>query len=230
MVTAERFSQISGSYWSSLLPQLSKFVAISNQGTREFTDPISLMSSPRRHPLVTETAFVAWMTCTLNGAEESARNRLAAVWNQVPLAQPLDPTEMNDVVSIASQLSALRDIEELGLTTIEPKLSGCGFISGGTPDFIGDLSVGSEHGTVLGEIKMVNRNFRSADYRQMVCYLALYYARTHRILEYLWLVNPIRGTVMHIDVDSFFMLTRGQASSQAVPELVYEWSSPGVSP
>ena len=53
----------------------------------------------------------------------------------------------------------------------------------------------------------------------------------HRdLLEFLWLVNPIKGVVTHIDVDSFFMLVRGQPASEAVSELLYEWSAPGVSP
>lgn len=231
MTTAERFSQTSGSYWSSVLPNLSKFVSISNQATRDFTDPITLASDPPRRPLVTETAFVAWKTGSeIVDAEHEARERLAAVWNQIPMADPLDRAELRDAVLLVHQLSLLRDIPELSRFSIEPGIPGCGFISGGTPDFVADLSVGERDGRVLGEIKMVDRLFRSVDYRQMVCYLCLYFAAHRDLLEFLWLVNPVRGVVTHIDVDSFFMLVRGQPASESVSELLYEWTAPGVSP
>jgi hypothetical protein len=230
MVTAEKFSQIAGSYWSSLLPRLSSFVSLSNSGAQRFSDPLSLASSPRRRPLVTETAFVAWKSGALAGAEDVARARLAVLWNQIPLSDPLTQFEMLDAIVIISRLESIAEIGGICDVTIEPSLPGCGFLDGGAPDFLATINVESKMGQVLGEIKMVERQFRSVDYRQMVCYLVLYYAKHSKILEYLWLVNPIRGIFVPIDVDSLFMLVRGQPSSEAVPEIVYEWSSPGVSP
>lgn len=230
MITAERFSQTSGSYWSSVLPNLAKFVSISNQTTRHYADPITLTSDPARRPLITETAFVAWKTGDTSGAEDLARQRLRAVWNQVPMARPLDRAEELDVLRLTRRLSLLQDIPELSAFQIEPVVAGCGFISGGTPDFLASLVAGERRGRVLGEIKMVERFFRSVDYRQMVCYLCLYFSAHRDLLEFLWLVNPIKGVVTHIDVDSFFMLVRGQPASEAVSELLYEWSAPGVSP
>ncbi|MBN3507931.1 hypothetical protein JYB55_03655 [Mycolicibacterium septicum] len=146
------------------------------------------------------------------------------------MTDALGEDELCDVRVIAERLEALREINGLVDIVIEPELAGCGFISRGVPDFIGKVQIPKVSGLVLGEIKMVERPFRSVDYRQVICYLTLYFAQHGRILDYLWLVNPIRGTLVHIDVDSFFLLTRGQASSEAVPELAYEWSSPGVSP
>ncbi len=230
MITAERFSQTSGSYWSSVLPSLSKFVGISNQATRHYADPVVLTSDPARRPLVTETAFVAWKSGDLSSAEEVARLRLRAVWNQIPMARPLDHIEERDVEQLTRQLFLLQDIPELTAFQIEPVLPGCGFISGGTPDFVANLVAGERQGRVLGEIKMVDRLFRSVDYRQMVCYLCLYFSAHRDLLEFMWLVNPIKGVVTHIDVDSFFMLVRGQPASESVSELLYEWSAPGVSP
>lgn len=230
MITAERFSQTSGSYWSAVLPNLAKFVAISNQATRQYADSITLTSEPSRRPLITETAFVAWKTGDASDAEELARERLRAVWNQIPMARPLDRSEERDVERLARQLSMLQEIPELSEFVIEPAIAGCGFISGGTPDFVATLVAGDRQGQVLGEIKMVERLFRSVDYRQMVCYLCIHFSAHRDLLEFLWLVNPIKGAVVHIDVDSFFMLVRGQPASEAVSELLYEWSAPGVSP
>lgn len=230
MVTAEKFSQIAGSYWSSLLPRLSNFVTLSNNGAQHFSYPLILESAPRRRPLVTETAFVAWKNGRMEGAEEIARARLAVLWNQIPLSDPLTTTEISDADIIAKRLTSISEIGGIYNVTIEPLLQGCGFLDGGAPDFLATIEVESKTGLVLGEIKMVERHFRSVDYRQMICYVALYYAQHSKILEYLWLVNPIRGIFVPIDVDSLFMLVRGQPSSEAVPEIVYEWSSPGVSP
>lgn len=230
MVTAEKFSQIAGSYWSSLLPRLSSFVALSNSNAQHFAEPLYLRSIPARRPLVTETAFVAWKNSSLVGSEEIARSRLAVLWNQIPLSESLTSLEWLDVEVIHNRLKSISDIGGISELTIEPSLPGCGFLDGGAPDFLATIDVDSRTGSVLGEIKMVDRHFRSVDYRQMVCYLILHYAQYSKILEYLWLVNPIRGIFVPIDVDSLFMLVRGQPSSEAVPEIVYEWSSPGISP
>lgn len=230
MVTAEKFSQIAGSYWSSLLPRLSNFVTLSNNGAQHFAHALTLKSAPRRRPLVTETAFVAWKNGRLEGAEEIARSRLAVLWNQIPLAEPLSRSELSDAATISTRLDSISNIGGIYDVTIEPRLQGCGFLDGGAPDFLAKIEVESKTGLVLGEIKMVERHFRSVDYRQMICYVVLYYAQHSKILEYLWLVNPIRGIFVPIDVDSLFMLVRGQSSSEAIPELVYEWASPGVSP
>jgi hypothetical protein len=230
MVTAERFSQIAGSYWSSLLPRLSNFVSIANKRAQQFGEPLELTSSPLRRPLVTETAFVAWKNGTLADAEDIARARLAVVWDQVPIVDSLSPFEWHDVEVIRNRLEGLREIGGIKDLSIEPILAGCGFLASGAPDFVATIEVQGRAALVLGEIKMVERHFRSVDFRQVICYLALYYAQHAKILEYLWLVNPIRGVLIVIDVDSFFALVRGQPSSEAVPELVYEWSSPGVSP
>jgi hypothetical protein len=230
MVTAEKFSQIAGSYWSSLLPRLSSFVSLSNNNAQHYADPLTLTSLPQRRPLITETAFVAWKTGSLADAEHIARSRLAVLWNQIPMEDPLTGLEWLDVEIIHARLQSLQEIGGIDDVTIEPFLPGCGFLDSGAPDFLATINIDSTPKQVLGEIKMVERHFRSVDYRQMVCYLALYYAQNSKILDYLWLVNPIRGIFVPIDVDSLFMLVRGQLSSEAVPELVYEWSSPGISP
>ncbi|MCG7632625.1 hypothetical protein MHN80_09910 [Gordonia McavH-238-E] len=230
MVTSERFSQIAGSYWTSLLPRLSHFVSLSNAAAEQYAEPLLLISSPARRPLITETAFVAWKTKAMNGAEEIARSRLAVLWNQIPMADAISESEHADVDLIRTRLEAIEQIVGVNDLVVEPSLPGCGFLEGGAPDFLARVAVEPRPGLVLGEIKMVERQFRSSDYRQMICYLVLYYAQNSKILEFLWLVNPVRGVVVRIDVDSLFMLVRGQPSSEAVPEIAYEWSSPGVSP
>jgi hypothetical protein len=83
---------------------------------------------------------------------------------------------------------------------------------------------------VVGELKTVDRNFRSVDYRQVVAYVVLQYAATSEVFDFLWLANPLRGTLVSIDVDSFFWLTRSQSSDEACAEIAYDWAAPGVSP
>lgn len=235
MTSAERFAQVSGSYWRSLFPKLEHFVRFSNGAASRYTEAVSFTSDSNRHIVVSETAFVLWLW-HLTGREgdfdlafAEASARLSVVWDQGDFSPTLAMDERADVSAILENMLAierwrgLRDIEG------EPKLPGCGVISGGSPDFYGVLPGAVRNLTVVGEFKTVNRSFRSVDYRQLVVYLVLHWAATRELLDVLWLANPLQGTLVPIDVDSFFWLTRSQGADEAVAELANEWASPGVS-
>lgn len=235
MISAERFAQVSGSYWRSLFPKLENFVRFSNGGTSQFTDPVKFTSEANRHIVLSETAFVLWLW-HLAGQEqdfdlafEAASARLSVVWDQGDFSARLEDSERADVAAIRGNMVAIEGWAGLKDIVGEPTLPGCGVISGGSPDFFGALPGISRGLAVVGEFKTVDRSFRSVDYRQLVVYLVLHWASTRELLDVLWLANPLRGTVVPIDVDSFFWLTRSQGADEAVAELANEWASPGVS-
>ena len=235
MISAERFAQISGSYWRSLFPKLENFVRFSNGAASRYAEPVRFTSDANRHIVLSETAFVLWLW-HLAGEEQDvdkafveASSRLSVVWDQADFSSTLEESERADVDAIRGNMLAVEGF--IGLRNIvgEPELPGCGVISGGSPDFFGTLPSRARDLAVVGEFKTVDRSFRSVDYRQLVVYLVLHWAATRELLDVLWLANPLRGTLVPIDVDSFFWLTRSQGADEAVAEIANEWASPGVS-
>ena len=79
-------------------------------------------------------------------------------------------------------------------------------------------------------MKCVDRAFRSADLRQLVCYVVLYYSELRRLPDLLAVVNPLRGTALEIGLDEFFESVVGSSAADVVNALLVEWSSVGVSP
>lgn len=236
MISAERFSQIAGSYWSAQLPRLSHFVRTSNTTARQYAEPVAMQSSHDRHAVVTETAFVMWKAEISGDAVDPAEafaeasRRLSVVWDQADFSPSIEPQEANDATALLGNIRRLITFTGLQDVVVEPPLLGCGVVSGGTPDFQGRLWKADQERLVVGELKTVDRNFRSVDYRQVVAYVVLQYAATSEVFDFLWLANPLRGTLVSIDVDSFFWLTRSQSSDEACAEIAYDWAAPGVSP
>lgn len=235
MISAERFAQVAGSYWSTQFPRLEHFVRVSNLSVQSFGRTLELKSSHDRHAVVTEAAFVMWKAehtgtpLDPQSAFTEASSRLSVVWDQVDYSSDLSGDESDDILALHENIQALESISGLQDIVIEPSLPGCGVVSGGRPDFSARAGLSGSR-SLVGEIKTVQRNFRSVDYRQVVAYVVLTYASTHEVLDDLWLANPLRGTLAVVDVDSFFWLTRSQPSDEACAEIVYDWANPGVSP
>jgi hypothetical protein len=237
MMSAERFAVISGSYWSSIFPRLEHFVRVSNSGSRVFDSPIELDSAAKRHPFVTETAFLMWKSVMIDGveldtraAQSTARVRLAAVSRQVSLGPDLTSVENSEAEMIAGRLLRyFRVLKNLSQVEIDPKLPGCGPISGGTPDL---LAVDSSYGVgvqIMAEIKTVNRKFRSTDIRQLIIYLVLYFAQYEYLPSVVMVVNPLLGRSIEIGVDDLFEFTSGRSGQDVMSELLFEWSTSGTS-
>lgn len=235
MISAERFAQESGSYWRAVFPKMEHFVRFSNGVASRYAPAAVFQSDPNRHIVISEAAYVRWLWHLRGEADdvdrsfEVASKRLAVVWDQGDFAPGLEDVEREDVDAIFQNMVALRGWSGLAGIVGEPRLPGCGVISGGSPDFFGSLAGEKRTVQMVGEFKTVKRSFRSVDYRQLVVYLVLQWAATKELLDVLWLVNPLQGTLVPIDVDSFFWLTRSQSADEAVAELASEWASPGVS-
>ena len=237
LLTAESFAAGNGSYWSAVLPRLDHFVRISNAGPREFAAPIA-MPDTRRQSFVSETAFYLCAQYASSAvkpdfqqAQARARSRLRQLAPHLRLEEPLTTDERLFALVLAQRLNAFcSESRSLRSVQIERRLPGCGWISGGLPDLI---AIDESHGhslTYLAEVKCVDRTFRSADMRQLVSYIVLYYSEFRRLPDLIGVINPLRGTALEIGVDEFFEDVVGSASSDVVNELLVEWSSAGVSP
>jgi hypothetical protein len=236
-MSAERFAVTSGSYWSGIFPRLEHFVRISNTGPRIFDFPIDLISPGQRHSFISETAFLMWKSMMIDGvdldthtAQASARDRLSAVSRQVSLGPDLTNDERGEADVLAGRLlHYFKAIKNLSNVEIDLRLPGCGPISGGSPDL---LAVDNSYGVgvqVMAEVKTVNRKFRSADLRQLIIYLVLHFAKYGYAPSVVMVVNPLLGRSLEIGVDDLFEFTSGRPSREVISELLFEWSTSGIS-
>lgn len=233
MISAERFSQTAGSYWGGILPGLTKFVYAANRNVSNFGPRIFLRSDPHRHAVVSEAAFLRWSAFLATGVAPSAHEvfseasrRLAVEWGGDPYADNFTDREASEVECLFGSLCAYLDNSGIDDIKVEPRLPGCGIVSGGKPDFIG--VIGSSGGclSTVGEIKTVERTFRATDFRQMVSYAVLKFVEAREVVDLLTLVNPMRGVMITFDIDSFFWFTRSQAADEALAEIAFDWSGP----
>lgn len=237
MLTAERFALTNSSYWTSILPRLEHFVRVSNTGPRRFDAPLEWRHRPRRHALVSETAFYLWAQYRsaakphIPTATDRARQRLREVSDQVDLGGPLDAREAEMSVKLAHRIEHYsRTVRPLLQIEIEPTLPGCGWLSGGRPDIFAMAVDTDSLRSALIEVKTVNRPYRSVDLRQLVVYIVLYYSAHKRIPEIMAIVNPLLGTSLEVTVEEFFSDVVGASASDVVNHLAIDWSTAGVSP
>jgi hypothetical protein len=206
-------------------------------GPRVFGSPIQLSSAGSRHAFISETAFLIWKSSLADGesvdamrAQVGARQRLSAVRRQVDLGPDLSYQERGDAEAIAAQLlHYFTEIKDLSDISIDAKLPGCGPILGGSPDI---MAVDSSYGVdvqIIGEIKSVNRKFRSTDLRQLIAYVVLYFAFYGDNPDVMMVVNPLLGHSLETGVDNFFEVTTGRPSREVIAELLFDWSTAGVS-
>ncbi|TNZ95749.1 hypothetical protein [Vibrio parahaemolyticus] len=117
--------------------------------------------------------------------------------------------------NLALSLRALSRKKKGGEITISPAIIGFKWIANSS----GDFSIGN----VLIETKCSNKNFSSADYRQLLMYWLLSYAASIEGKEEEWksgiLLNPRLNSYVEIDFQELVCLTSGGRSKVELLEL-----------
>jgi hypothetical protein len=240
MVAAERFSGMSGTYWSAALPRLEHFVRLANLGPRRVFAPLDVDFPADRQALVSETAFMLWAlegplvriaTGQVERAVTAARSRLSSVDDAANLGGQLSASELDVVQELAARLDAYTRAPGYRLIDlqVEQRLPGCGVVTSGVPDILGRYGDRPGHPRVIAEIKAVDRTFRSMDFRQLTAYVVLYFAAQQEVAEVLALFNPLRGTSFEVGTEEFFEDVAGAPADEVVQRLMGDWSSVGVS-
>jgi hypothetical protein len=240
VVTAEKFAQASGTYWSAVLPRLDHFVRSSNLGPRRVFAPVEVSFPADRQALVSETAFMLWVNlgrrdlsadAQVRLAVSAARRRLREVESRTGFGGSLSEDEVVAVRTLAERLAEYTRAEgyQLRDLQVEPRLPGCGVVTSGVPDMLGRYADRPGNPTVLVEVKAVDRTFRSADFRQLVAYAVLRFAAEQELIEVLGLFNPLRGTSLEVGTEEFFEDVAGAPADEVVQRLMDDWSAAGVS-
>jgi hypothetical protein len=222
------------------MPRLEHFVRFSNLGPRRVFAPLRIEFPAHRQALVSETAFMLWSfgaqpqrseAASLQRATIAARNRLGELGMADKVAGQLSSQEIDAVRELARRLDAYTtaDHYQLADVRVEPRLAGCGVVTGGVPDILARYGDRQNRPMVVVEVKAVDRSFRSADFRQLAAYVVLYFAEHQVLIEVLALFNPLRGTSLEVGTEEFFDDAAGAPADELVQRFVGDWSAAGVS-
>jgi hypothetical protein len=99
----------------------------------------------------------------------------------------------NDAIELALRLDCYFDHESYKTLTVQPRFKGCGIMD----SCYGDLLCDDR----LYEVKMVDRNLRSVDLRQLLIYCALNYQARQFQINTACVINPRRGIAFRFDLE-----------------------------
>lgn len=137
------------------------------------------------------------------------------------ITSPLKSFEYSEALILAQRLLAYFSKISEGSITTNPAFKGCGFLNNCFGDTIVDET--------LYEIKMVNRNFRIQDCKQLLTYCALNYASKQYSISAVALYNPRSGKVATFKINDFCLLMSGKSSTVLFGEIIEFVSGGGVS-
>lgn len=222
---AEKFSII----WKQHFPLLTpSFMRVFNEAKIfNINAPIPINENVR-NDIVSEIAFNILEKITIEKTKVEVfindENKLKkiievtakAIWKSGNYSENdliLNDYELNEIKRICN--NTIEFIEKLKKSELQfkPEFKGYSFI----PDLIGDLSIDD----TLFEIKMVNRNFKSSDLKQLFIYLALQQVSTGQNWKSAGLYNPRKGTYCIFNVKSLiYNLTGGKSPNEAFENLL----------
>lgn len=229
LISEHKFSSGYTSFWRTALPLGEAFVRQMNGRREKFAEPFDFDLTPDRSALVSETSFrllieggltrvalVASHPGELSTASQAALEAsayLSKLKGSHPIAAELHPHELEIVFRLAERLRRFLLLEESDEPIIaRPRFDGCGIVESCEGDILA--------GTVLYEIKNVERSFRLVDVRQVLTYCALNSAKeTHRITGVGW-VNARSGKFFRMGLGPLASKIAGSSAPELLSDIV----------
>lgn len=248
MISAEHFAKSRPSYWAELLPRLDRFVRVVNLEGGRFSPPIASEISPERHAFVAELAFeLLREEIERDGApsrkqhvavKARVRKRVAALAgvDEAAIADP-SQAEWTEVSKLRGGLRDFLGEREPSKIIVGPKIAGCGIIDPCAADLLLErdpkpfdqfLSKVARASRRLFEVKIVERNFRAVDFRQLIMYAALMSADGNAPRA-VGLVNPRRGTFFECTMSELAMDTAGLGGDELLQQIIFDVSAAEIS-
>jgi len=235
MISEKEFANGFGGFWSECLPFLTpQLVGEMNLAHEVLEDsdgkivkPFSSGGDNSQNDFMAETAFELFSNAVKTGEDvltlaedqklliDVASNTISRLlglktyWRSIKQKFPKTTTEESIALAVRIEDFFASRPSERPLV-IQPRLKGCGILD----SCYGDIMAGS----CLYESKMVDRNLRSADLRQLLIYCALNYRSQQYEINRVAVLNVRRAIVYDFTVDE---LAR-KASRKSAPELFHQ--------
>jgi hypothetical protein len=169
------------------------------------------LSMARAESQLRDGEVASWEVCLAIAAKRQKRHFDAKIPERLEAVDILIAEHAaNNLVSMLNSVQARYPSVELEQA---PLIPGLGWVASGN----GDFAIGS----TLIEVKHTERNFGAGDFRQVLMYWLLRYARTVESNREMWsdvlLLNPRRNAALRVNFD--YLLRSASASSNRV-ELV----------
>jgi hypothetical protein len=230
MISEHKFAAGYTSFWRTALPLGEPVMRRINSRLSEFASSYDFIARPERSALISEVSFrlVAlamdanrhlgsgdwlWDSISVECAVEAAYAYLSRLKGAPLMEDRLRKQELQVAVDVAERLRRFFLAEKEGGPLLPlPQFEGCGLIS----SCEGDMMVG----TVLYEIKNVDRNFRLTDLRQVITYCALNYVVPRYRITGIGLVNARSGKFYRIGVEPLAKLISGMSASELFSNII----------
>jgi hypothetical protein len=200
-----------------------------NNRREEFAEPYDFDLSPDRSALVSETSFrlfiegglnrsallsaQTWDSTAISQAASEASGYLSKLKGSRPIVAELNLKEHEIVINLTQRLRRFFFLEEGDdLIVARPRFDGCGIVDSCEGDILA--------GTVLYEIKNVERSFRLVDVRQVLTYCALNRAKeVHRITGVGW-VNARSGKFFRMGLSPLASKIAGSSAPELLLDII----------
>ncbi len=240
MINEKQFISNYNSFWDSVAPLQTIFqrkVRLDVQKTGE--KPIRSTISGRRRSYISFVAQSLFMYAIKHDIELSISNRLSIDIEsdiekksflqfkyysiEIPdLRSFLTNSEWIEIYNIAIRtLNFFKS--RMNDTPIEfnPHFRGCGFVD----TCYGDVYLDN----CLYEIKMVDRNFRNIDFRQILTYCCLNKLSKRYVIERVNLYNPVHGVYFETNLNEFCYMISGKNENELLEEICSFMSGGSIS-
>jgi hypothetical protein len=210
MISERKLVASSSSFWRQAMPMGDAFVRSVNENLMRFEACLSVVSDQGRNSLISELSFRLFCEYRdVNANVDLARIDAARLESLAKATEgfisrlekgkavrEMTAVECKDALLLATKVGDhFARFESGSVIVTRPQFVGCGILD----DCEGDVLAGS----TLYEIKNVDRDFRLADFRQLLVYAALNYAAKTHPIDSVALVNVRLGKRFRIGLDEF---------------------------
>lgn len=228
MISERKFVSSHSSFWRAVLPLGDSFIRTINRRLRAFAGEYPSQFPGSRNAAISELGFRIFsevdhiILAGVPGEAVDAPLVLSLARQTETYIEQLDRTigpreirreERLEALVIARRLSdffAFYETERPLIT--RPSFAGCGILH----DSEGDVLAGS----VLYEIKNVDRDFRLVDVRQLLTYAALNSAEPRYEIDVLALLNVRTGKYFRIGLNNLSLAAAGYSATRLLSEII----------
>lgn len=235
MISDKQFSEDFSGFWSGCLPFLTpQAVAKLNlrgvsmaDGNGFLVKPLKSSTPSSDSDVVAETAFGVFTTAIQRKISvlavakddilresviEGAVQRISAYRAFAKAVNPVTVPSVADATELAIRLENYFAAKEFNTLAIQPRFKGSGILNSCYGDLLCD--------DCLYEVKMVDRNLRGVDLRQVLTYCALNPQSQGTVINTVAVINPRRGLVFQFNVEELAQLACRKAAAELFHDII----------